>query len=99
MSTHNFSTFENLNTLFTSVGNKLKEKPTAVKLTQIQYNALSQSEKEDPTKIYYVTDGGSGGASLTFDTIPTSGSSNPVTSDGIYRYIDTMITQALTGSY
>lgn len=36
---------------------------------------------------------------LTFDTTPTSGSTNPVTSGGVYDYIDTMITQALSAGY
>jgi len=36
---------------------------------------------------------------LTFDSTPTSGSTNPVTSGGVYSYIDTMITQALTAGY
>lgn len=36
---------------------------------------------------------------LTFDDVPTQSSNNPVKSGGIYTYIDTMITQALAGSY
>ena len=38
-------------------------------------------------------------AAKDFDTTPTSGSSNLITSGGVYSYIDTTITQALTGSY
>lgn len=36
---------------------------------------------------------------LTRDTTPTSGSSNLITSGGVYNYIDTMITQAISASY
>ena len=70
MSTHNFSTFENLNTLFTYLGNILHGKPTAVELTQAQYNALTTAQKEDSTKIYMVTDGsgGGGGSSVSITT-------------------------------
>ena len=63
MSIYNFSTFENLNTLFTYLGNLLRKKPTAVELTQAQYDALSLAEKEDKSKVYYITDGGGGGSS------------------------------------
>ena len=35
----------------------------------------------------------------TVDTTPTSGSSNLITSGGVYSYIDTMITQAITSGY
>ena len=63
MSTYNFSSFENLNTLFTYLGNLLKRKPTAVELTQAQYDALPLKDKEDKSKVYYITDGGSGGGS------------------------------------
>ena len=38
-------------------------------------------------------------AAKDFETTPTSGSANLITSGGVYSYIDTMITQALTGSY
>ncbi len=70
MSTYNFSTFENLNTLFTYLGNLLKRKPTAVELTQAQYDALSLAEKEDRSKVYYITDGsGGGGDSVSISEI------------------------------
>lgn len=36
---------------------------------------------------------------LVIDSTPTSGSTNLVSSGGVYSYIDTMITQALSGSY
>jgi hypothetical protein len=40
---------------------------------------------------------------LTFDTTPTSGSTNPVTSGGVYTFVNTAITNAITtaigGSY
>ena len=34
-----------------------------------------------------------------WDTVPTQNSTKPVTSGGVYSYIDTMITQALSASY
>lgn len=36
---------------------------------------------------------------LEADTVPTQGSDHYVTSDGIYTYINTMITQAITAAY
>lgn len=56
MSLKNFSTFENLVTLFTDLGNKLAKKPTVIRLTQAEYNALSSEEKHDKTKAYYIYD-------------------------------------------
>ena len=38
-------------------------------------------------------------ASRNVDNTPTSGSNNLVTSGGVYSYINTMITEALSGSY
>ena len=51
-----YSTFDNLSTLFTYLGGKLRGKPTAVRLTKAQYDALTESEKLDTTKVYYITD-------------------------------------------
>ena len=67
MSIHNFSNFENLNTLFTTIGNKLRRKLETVNLTQAQYDALTPAEKMNG-KAYFITDAESG---LT----PSSGSS------------------------
>lgn len=56
MSLKNFSTFENLVTLFTDLGRKLAKKPTVIRLSQAEYNALSSEEKHDTTKAYYIYD-------------------------------------------
>ena len=64
--------------------------------------AISVPESFDSTKWDAKTIGeelGTKQATLTFDSTPTSGSTNPVTSGGVYTYIDTMITQALNQSY
>lgn len=75
MSTHNFSTFENLNTLFTAIGNKLRGKLEGVNLTQAQYDALTPAEKMNG-KTYFITDadggispsaGGSGNNNYSLD--------------------------------
>lgn len=59
-----FVTKEDLTAIFTNLNTKLKKKPTAVRLTQAQYNELTSEEKHDTSKTYYVTDmnpsGGSG---------------------------------------
>ena len=55
MSTYQFSTFENLNTLFTTIGNKLKGKLETVNLTQAQYDALTPAQKMNG-KAYFITD-------------------------------------------
>ena len=36
---------------------------------------------------------------LTFDSTPTTGSNNPVTSDGVAKYVDNAIGAAIGGSY
>ena len=61
MSTYNYSTYDDLTSLFTDLGNRLRSKPTAVELTQAQYNALTPAEKADTSKIYMITDQGGGG--------------------------------------
>ena len=38
MSLKNFSTFENLVTLFTDLGRKLAKKPTVIRLSQAEYD-------------------------------------------------------------
>lgn len=53
-------------TLWSNIKAKLKSYfdgvyTTSVELTQAQYDALSSAEKHDPTKVYYITDGQSGG--------------------------------------
>lgn len=75
MSIHNFSNFENLNTLFTTIGNKLKRKLETVNLTQAQYDALTPAEKMNG-KAYFITDAesgltpssGNGGSTVTITT-------------------------------
>ena len=75
MSIHNFSNFENLNILFTTIGNKLKGKLETVNLTQAQYDALTPAEKMNG-KAYFITDAesglapssGSGGGSESYST-------------------------------
>ena len=57
----NYSSYENLTSLFTDLGNRLRSKPTAVEVTQAQYNALTPAEKADTSKIYMITDQGGGG--------------------------------------
>ena len=66
-----FVSYSNIVSLLTDLGNKLRKKPTAVRLTQAEYDALSSAEKHDITKVYYITDGESSG-SLIDDTIITS---------------------------
>ena len=40
----------------TDVGDELEDRPAVVELTQAQYDALTEAQKLDTTKIYYVTD-------------------------------------------
>lgn len=40
-----------------------------------------------------------GSAKITLDSEPTQGSSNGVSSGGVYNYVNTMITQAISASY
>lgn len=61
-----FVSMSDLQTILTDLGNKLRRKPTAIRLTQAEYDALTSEEKHDTTKTYYVTDGqGGGGNTLT----------------------------------
>ena len=73
MSLHNFSTFENLSTLFTYLGNKLKGKPTAIKLSQSQYEALPEQQQKDTSKMYFVPDAPSSGYVLPIASQNTLG--------------------------
>ena len=103
MSTHNYSTFEDLNSLFTTLGGKLRGKPTAVELTKAEYDALSSADKQDASKIYYITDyspSGSGGAIINDTTIATTSVwSSQKTHDYIDGAVASAITNALSASY
>ena len=48
-----------------TVSQLIAEKPSAIHISQDDYNALSQAEKNDPTKVYYVYDAPSGGGGTT----------------------------------
>ena len=65
---HQFSTFENLNTLFTYLGGKLRVKPTVVRLTKNEYDALTSAQKHDTTKAYYIYDWDPTPATIIDDT-------------------------------
>ena len=52
----NFGSYGNLTNLFTAIGNILSGKPTVVPLTTAEYNQLTEQQKMDPTKAYYVSD-------------------------------------------
>ena len=93
---NNFSTFENLNTLFTYLGNILRGKPTVVELTQAQYNALTPAQKSDTSKCYYITDSSFSGAQIDDTTIAND---KLWSSNKTKNYIDSVITDALNGSY
>ena len=50
-------------TVESALGGLNQEKTTAIRLTQAQYNALTNEQKHDTSKVYYITDGQSGGGS------------------------------------
>ena len=51
----------------TDLQSVLDDKPTAIRLTQAEYNALTNEQVHDTTKIYYITDGQSGGGESNID--------------------------------
>lgn len=63
--------------------------------TKAAWDQLSSAQKAK-YKYYEFTDDFNG---MTIDTTPTSGSTNPVTSGGVYSYIDEMIIQAINAEY
>lgn len=56
-----FVSKEDLSAILTNLNTKLRKKPTAVRLTQAEYDQLTSEEVHDTTKTYYITDGESGG--------------------------------------
>ena len=60
-----FVTKEDLTAIFTNLNTKLKKKPTAIRLTQAEYDALTTEEKHDTSKTYYVTDMNPSGSGYT----------------------------------
>ena len=54
MSQHHYSNYEDLVTLFTSLGAKLRDKLSGIELTQAEYDALTQQEKMDASKVYFI---------------------------------------------
>ena len=59
----NFSSFSNLSTIFTELGNRLRGKPTVLRVSKAEYDALTYEQKHDTTKAYYIYD---------YDTYPVT---------------------------
>ena len=64
---------DSLTAILTDLGTKLRKKPTAVRLTQSEYDALTSAEKHDTTKTYFITDGQGGGYTLPIASASTLG--------------------------
>ena len=63
-----FVSMSDLQTILTDLGNKLRRKPTVIRCTQAEYNALTNEQKHDTTKTYFVTDGQGGSGIIIDDT-------------------------------
>lgn len=60
----NFSNYQNLRSLFTAIGNKLTHRPETIEISQSEYNQLTQEQKADKSKVYYIYDADSDVTSL-----------------------------------
>ena len=80
----NFSSFENLNTLFTYLGNILRRKPEAAEMTKEAYDALTPTQQNDNTIRFITNYMSSNPSSFQVYSLPTASASlNGV----IYQYV------------